>query len=91
MQVPASTADYIFRHDVTTTLFEATIQRGRLHTAAAAINTNNLAAMATAFDNIITPAVVMPNTRARYFAQWQTLVTFKFAWLLNSLHDLLPL
>jgi integrase len=87
--LPAAAADSIIRPEATTTPFEATIQSGRLRAAAATINTNNLAAMATAFDNIIAPAIVMPNTRARYFAQWRTLVTF--AWSLDALQEILPL
>ncbi len=53
------------------------------------INTNDMHDMAAAFDSLIAPAIVMPGTRVRYFAQWRTQATF--AWSLDTLDNLLPL
>jgi hypothetical protein len=87
--LPPETADAILLPEVPTTAFEATVQSGRLQAEAASINTNNMHDMAAAFDSLIAPAIVMPGTRMRYFAQWRTLATF--AWSLDALDNLLPL
>ena len=52
-------------------------------------NLEDLDVWEQAFDRLILPAAIAPITRAGYYSQWRSLVTF--AYIMNAMDELLPM
>ena len=71
------------------TAFEQPENTLLLHKHEAIVELDTLESWVQAFDTLVVPAVVTPGTRAGYFAQWRSVVTY--AYTMNVLEQLMPM
>ena len=71
------------------TAFEAPESSNLLHEHESVQRLDSIDMWASAFDKLVLPAVITPGTRAGYFDQWRSVVTF--AYILNVLEELMPM
>jgi hypothetical protein len=71
------------------TAFEQPANLNLLHTDESITSLDTVDTWARAFDLLILPSVVTAGTRASYYAQWRSIVSF--AYIMNKLEELLPM
>lgn len=71
------------------TVFEQPAHLNLLHQHEAITGLDGIDTWALAFDELILPSVVTPGTRASYYAQWRSVVTFAF--IVGKMDELLPI
>ena len=85
----AQVADHVIQPEQGRTDFEKPDNLALLHQNDSITELNNIDWWAKALDDLILPSVVTPDTRASYYAQWRSVVTF--AYITNALNEVLPM
>lgn len=85
----AQVADHVIQPEQGRTDFEKPDNLALLHQNDSIAAPDSIDQWAKAFDDLILPSVVTPDTRASYYAQWRSVVTF--AYITNALEEVLPM